>query len=76
MQKTNTLVGVKELREHLDAYIAQINKGVHFTVVRRSKPVFNMTPIASDTNEDWEEVVDFTKIKKGGIKIEEILSRL
>ncbi|TSC84702.1 MAG: hypothetical protein G01um101413_86 [Parcubacteria group bacterium Gr01-1014_13] len=24
----------------------------------------------------WDEVVDFTKIKKGGIKVEEILSRL
>lgn len=76
MQKTNTLVGVKELREHLDVYIAQINKGVCFTVVKRSKPVFNMTPITPDTNEEWEEVIDFTKIKKGGVKIEDILSRL
>lgn len=74
MQKTNTIVGVKELRENLDIYIAQINKGAHFTVVRRSKPVFNMTPITADEN--WEEVADFTKIKKGGVKIEEILSRL
>ncbi|MEA2064835.1 MAG: hypothetical protein U9O66_00880 [Patescibacteria group bacterium] len=27
-------------------------------------------------NEYWQEVVDFTKIKEGGIKIDEILSRL
>ncbi len=27
-----------------------------------------------DEDENWEEVVDFTKIKKGGVKIDEILS--
>lgn len=74
MQKTKTIVGVKELRENLENYIIQINKGASFTVVRRSKPVFNISPIVADDN--WEEVVDFTKIKTGGVKIEEILSRL
>ncbi|HBW73699.1 MAG: hypothetical protein UX10_C0012G0007 [Candidatus Magasanikbacteria bacterium GW2011_GWA2_45_39] len=74
MPQTKTIVGVKELRENLDTFIAQINKGVSFTVVKRSKPVFIIMPITA--NEEWEEVSDFTKIKKGGIKIEEILSRL
>lgn len=74
MPQTSNIVGVKELRENLDAFIAQINKGASFIVVRRSKPVFNMTPVTTD--EKWEEAADFTKIKKGGIKIEEILSRL
>ncbi len=70
----NTIVGVKELRENLEDYIVKINKGASFTVVRRSKPVFTISPI--NTDETWEEVVDFTKIKKGGVKIEEILARL
>ncbi len=74
MQKTKTIVGVKDLREHLEDYIEKINKGASFMVVRRSKPVFTISPVDSDEN--WEEVVDFTKIKKGGVKIDEILSRL
>lgn len=74
MQNNETTVGVKELRENLEEYIHKIAKGRSFTVIRRSKPVFNITPI--NTDEDWEEVVDFTKIKKGGVKIEEMLSRL
>jgi len=74
MSKINKIVGVKELRQNLDEYIDQISKGGSFTVVRRSKPVFNITPV--DYEAGWEEVVDFTKIKKGGVKIEEVLSRL
>lgn len=70
----STIIGVKELREKMEDYIAEINKGASFVVVKRSKPIFNITPI--DVDGDWEEVVDFTKIKKGGVKIEEILSRL
>lgn len=74
MSQTNVIVGVKELRENLEDYIVKINKGASFTVVRRSKPVFTINPVNADEN--WEEVVDFTKIKKGGIRIDEILSRL
>jgi len=74
MQSTKTIIGVKELRENLESYVNKINKGMSFTVVKRSKPVFNITPIEVDEN--WEEVVDFTKIRKGGVKIDEILSRI
>ena len=74
MLKTKQIVGVKELRNNLEDYIAQIAKGRSFTVIRRYKPVFNITPV--ETDESWEEVIDFTKIKKGGVKIDEILSRL
>ncbi len=74
MQKSKTIVGVKDLREHLQDYIKKISNGASFTVIRRSKPVFTISPV--DEDENWEEVVDFTKIKKGGVKIDEILSRL
>ena len=74
MQNKEEIIGVKELRQNLDQYIAQIAKGKSFMVIRRSKPVFSISPVNSE--ESWEEVVDFTKIKKGGVKIEEILSRL
>lgn len=73
MEKTS-IVGVKELRENLDKYIAEVNKGKSFTVIRRSKPVFRLSPPEEESA--WETVVDFTKLKKGGVKIQDILSRL
>jgi len=68
------IVGVKELRENLDKYISRINKGESFTVVRRSRPVFKISP--AEEEELWEPVIDFTKIKKGGVNIEDLLPRL
>lgn len=74
MSNSEKIVGVKELRENLDEYIAKIAQGNSFVVVRRSEPVFIIAPV--DDESAWEEVVDFTKIKKGGVKIEEILARI
>ena len=70
----NAIVGLKELRENLDTYISQINKGRSFIVVKKSKPVFKMVP--PETEEQWETVVDFTKINKNGINAREILAEL
>lgn len=53
-------------------YIAKVSKGESFLVFKQSKPIFKITP----PNDEWEEAIDFTKIKKGGVKIDEILSRL
>lgn len=70
----NAIVGLKELRADIENYIAEVKKGKSFIVVRRSKPVLK---ISSPEDEDvWEEIVDFTKIKKGGIALSELLSRL
>jgi len=68
------LIGLKDFRENLNDYLARLAKGERFLVLRRSKPVFNVTPV----NEDglWEPVIDFTQIKKGGINITDILSRI
>jgi len=71
----NTIVGLKELRTNIENYIAAVKKGQSFIVVRRSKPVLRIS--SPDEDEDiWEEVIDFTKIKKGGILISDLLSRL
>lgn len=67
------IIGVKELRQNLSKYTEKINQGYSFIVLKRSKPLFKISPF---NGEAWEEAVDFTKIKKGGIKIDEILSRL
>jgi len=68
------IIGVKELRNNLDDYISLVNKGRTFTVVKRSKPVFKITPI--DDEDQWETIIDFTQIKKEGIPIGEVLKAL
>jgi prevent-host-death family protein len=71
----NTIVGLKELRENIEKYISQVEKGGSFTVVRKSKPVFKISPLGDD-DDAWESIVDFTKIKKGGMPIADLLSRI
>lgn len=68
------IVNVKELRENLGAYIRRVGKGESFVVFRRSEPVFRIAP--ADEEDAWETVVDFTKARKGGVPIADILSRI
>ena len=73
------IIGLKELRLNTEKYIAEVGKGKSFTVVRRSKPVFKITPIDPleadelDSGPDWKTVVDFRKYRKGGMPIEEVM---
>ena len=71
----NTIVGLRELRENIDKYISQIEKGDSFTVVRKSKPVFRISPLDIESDA-WETVADFTKIKKDGVSAGDILKEL
>ena len=69
------LVGLKELRQNMKKYIDCVNKGESLIIIRKSTPLFKISPIENES-EDWEEVIDFTKIKKGGVNIQDILSRI
>ncbi|MEX2145269.1 MAG: type II toxin-antitoxin system prevent-host-death family antitoxin [Candidatus Spechtbacterales bacterium] len=69
------IVGTKELRQNLGEYISKVKGGESFIVVKRSRPVFRITPLEEEV-ETWELVSDFTKVKKGGVNIEDLLSRL
>ncbi len=69
------IIGLKELRENVGRYASAVRSGKSFIVVRKSKALFRIEPVF-DKSGDWEEVVDFTKIKKGGVRIKDILSRL
>ncbi len=71
----NSIVGLKNLRNNIDTYITQVDKGRSFIVVRKSKPVFKISP-PDEADGLWESVIDFTKIKKGVIKLDDLLSRL
>lgn len=68
------IIGFKELRENAESYIKAVQKGKSFIVARKSRPLFKITPVANE--EEWETVIDFTKIKKGGVNAEDILARL
>ena len=73
----SAIIGLKDLRENMDSYISQINKGKSFVVVRKSKPVFRLAPLDAWGDEGvWEKVVDFTKIKKRGLPLDNVLSKI
>ena len=71
----NIIVSLKELREETERFIDAARRGKSFIVVRRSKPIFKISPPDEDA-ELWEEVIDFTNIKKGGVTLKELLSRI
>lgn len=70
------IIGLKDLRENLPDYEKKVRSGMTFLVMKKSKPIFRLCPVDNDDEELWEEVIDFTKIKKGGIAINELLERL
>ena len=71
----DNIIGLKDLRENLPAYTEKINQGATFLVVKKSKPIFRISPI-EECGCVWEDVVDFTKIKKDGVGVKELLNRL
>jgi ASC-1-like (ASCH) protein len=61
-----------ETRAAIDEY-RKIKRGRSFIVFKRSKPLFRISPVEEGR---WEEVIDFTKIKNGGVNVKELLRRL
>lgn len=74
MQK---IIALNDLRQKMPYYAEKVQKGQSFLVMKKSRPLFKISPV-EDSMEDnkWEEIIDFTKIKKGGVDIDEILKRL
>ena len=70
-----TVIGLKKLRENVDHYIVEVRRGKTFLVVRRSKPLFKISS-PDDAAELWEPMVDLTKVRRGGVPLAELLSRL
>ncbi len=67
----DNIVGVRELRENLQSFVNEIRRGKSFIVLRKSKPLFKISPY-DEESDLWEEVIDFTKIKKGGVRAEKL----
>jgi prevent-host-death family protein len=73
----SNIIGFKELRENADKYIQAVAKGKSFVVVRRSKPIFNITPV-DEFNDGgvWETVASFKDKNSKGIKANDLLKIL
>ena len=67
------IITLKKLRENMQGYAQKVQKGRSFIVFKKSQPLFKISPVKGGV---WEEVIDFTKTKKGGVDIAEILKRL
>ncbi len=68
------LVGLKELRKNVAKYARQVQSGQSFIVMKHSKPLFKITQL--DEGGRWEEAIDFTKLSRGGVNIDDLLTRL
>jgi len=67
------IIALKDLRLNMDKYASQVKAGKTFLVLKQNKPLFKISPVEEGR---WEEVVNFTKIKKGGVNIDELLAAL
>ena len=71
------IIGLNDLRENTEQYISSVKKGKSFVVVRRSKPIFRVSPVDEWGDEGvWETVVDFTKVSKKGVPIDNVIASL
>lgn len=69
------IIGLKELRENTETYINRVNRGESIIVMRRSTPLFRLTPVDSEET-GWESVADFTTIDEQGVSAKTILASL
>ena len=77
MKALEKIIGLKDLRLNAKNYIDAASRGQSFTVVNRSQPIFKVIPVDEWGDEGvWETVIDFTKIKKGGVPFKELIKKL
>jgi antitoxin (DNA-binding transcriptional repressor) of toxin-antitoxin stability system len=73
--KKEKTVALKDLRTNMAKYISRVSGGESFTVLRRSQPIFKISPPEEDEG-TWETIVDFTQISKNGVPAVEVLRAL
>lgn len=70
------IIGFKDLRVNSKKYLSRVAKGESFLVMQKSIPVFRITPVDEWGDEGvWTDLIDFTKIRKGGIPADELIER-
>lgn len=81
------IIGLKELKANINTYAKKAQAGHSFIVVKQSKPLFKISSPAIPNFEQevdldevdgkgWETAIDFTRIRKGGVPIEEVAKSL
>jgi antitoxin (DNA-binding transcriptional repressor) of toxin-antitoxin stability system len=73
------IIALKDLRLNMEKYVAEVKTGKSFIVLKQSKPIFKLSPVNeknSDEDNRWDEIINFTKIKKGGVDIDSLLAAL
>lgn len=70
----NTIIGLKELRKNVETYASAVRRGKSFIVMRRSVPLFKISP--PDADDAWETVLNFTEFYKEGIPASQLLKKL
>ncbi len=67
----SNIIGLKELRENMEKYISEVEKGRSFVVVKKSKPAFKMVPVDEWGDEGvWKTLADFSDLPGGGLSAE------
>lgn len=72
------IVSIKEFRNNLSYFADMVDQGDTVIVIRRSVPVFKITPVESiEADDKWEELIDFTDGgKKKGISAKKLLKKM
>ena len=77
MKIKTPIVGLKELRENMGSYISAVERGRSFLVLRKSKPIFAMSPVDEWGDEGkWDTIIDFRKINPHGVPIFDVIKAL
>lgn len=71
-----TKIGINELTRNATKYARRVKKGDSFVVCRHSKPLFTISPLDTEDEAGWETVMDFTKIREGGVPARAVLEVL
>ena len=68
------LVSLKDIRLKLTEYTKRVEEnGESFLVLRKSKPVFKIVPVETDS---WETIVNFTEIDPQGVPVNKVKQAL
>lgn len=77
IKEAQSIIGLKDLRENMGSYISGVGRGKSYIVVRRSMPIFKVSPVDVWGDEGiWETALDFRKIDPRGVSAGEVIAAL